>query len=393
MGSGEADAAPLRGQDNMTRGSSRSRFGACIAAVTLQIAAGAAAQAGDPALSDADAACLGCHSIEALARTLPNGETMSLHVAAGPYARSVHSVLGCTTCHRDIDSSVHPAPAAEIQSLRQYSLDRSQVCRLCHAGAAEHYQGSLHATRVGAGDSIAPVCTGCHGSHSVTPRTAYETCVRCHSADLAAHGEWLPNADHHQEVVSCAACHAPAAPRMIDLRLYDGAAGGWAVQREDARPFLQLAAAADADGNGLDATELRNLLAEVNRDAPGPLTLRGRVELREDVLAHRLVAKEGAIRACDNCHRYGAEPFQNVTISITGPDGRPLRHPAKTEILGSALAVESLPEFYAIGGTRSRFLDLLFLLALAAGIGVPIGHMTVKWLFRKQRARRQQSGR
>jgi hypothetical protein len=24
---------------------------------------------------------------------------------------------------------------------------------------------------------------------------------------------------------------------------------------------------------------------------------------------------------------------------------------------------------------------------------VPIGHMTVKWLFRKQRARRQQSGR
>jgi hypothetical protein len=248
---------------------------------------------------------------------------------------------------------------------------------MCHAGAAEHYEGSLHAARVGAADPIAPVCTGCHGSHSVTPRTAYETCVRCHSADLAAHGEWLPNAGHHQEVVSCAACHAPAAPRMIDLRLYDAAAGG----------------AADADGNGLDATELRNLLAEVNRDAPGPLTLRGRVELREDVLAHRLVAKEGAIRACDNCHRYGSEPFQNVTISITGPDGRPLRHPAKTEILGSALAVESLPEFYAIGGTRSRFLDLLFLLALAGGIGVPIGHMTVKWLFRKQRARRQQSGR
>jgi hypothetical protein len=393
MGSGDQASAPLRGQDDMVRGSTRSHFAAVLAALTMPFALCATARAADTALSEADTACLGCHSMEALAKALPNGETLSLHVPAEPYARSVHRALGCTTCHGDIDTSIHPAPGKDIQSLRQYSLDRSQACRMCHAGAAEHYEGSLHAARVGAADPIAPVCTGCHGSHSVTPRTAYETCVRCHSADLAAHGEWLPNAGHHQEVVSCAACHAPAAPRMIDLRLYDAAAGGWAIEREGARPFQELAAAADADGNGLDATELRNLLAEVNRDAPGPLTLRGRVELREDVLAHRLVAKEGAIRACDNCHRYGSEPFQNVTISITGPDGRPLRHPAKTEILGSALAVESLPEFYAIGGTRSRFLDLLFLLALAGGIGVPIGHMTVKWLFRKQRARRQQSGR
>ncbi len=393
MGSGDGSTAPLRGQNNMAPGSTRACFAACMAMMTMQFAVGATARAEDPVLSEADTACLGCHSMEALAKTLPNGESLSLHVPAEPYTRSVHRTLGCTTCHGDIDTSVHPAQARDIQSLRQYSLDRAQVCRLCHAGAAEHYEGSLHAARVAGGDPLAPVCTGCHGSHSVTPRTAYETCVRCHSADLAAHGEWLPNAGHHQEVVSCAACHAPEAPRMIDLRLYDGAAGGWAVEREGARPFGELAAAADADGNGLDATELRNLLAEVNRDAPGPLTLRGRVELREDVRAHRLVAREGAIRACDSCHRYGSEPFQNVTVSITGPDGRPLRHPAKTEILGSALAVESLPEFYAIGGTRSRFLDLLFLLALAGGIGVPIGHMTVKWLFRKHRARREHSGR
>lgn len=374
-----------------THATMSSKFWQSVAAVALAV--GATARADDAALSEADTACLGCHSMEALAKTLPNGETLSLHVPAEPYARSVHNVLGCTTCHGDIDTSVHPAQGKDIQSLRQYSLDRAAACRMCHAGAAEHSEGSLHAARVAAGDLTAPVCAGCHGSHAVTPRTAYETCIRCHSADLAAHGEWLPNADRHQETVSCAACHAPAAPRMIDLRLYDQAAGGWAVERQDARPFQALAAAADADGNGLDAAELQALLAEVNRDAPGPLTLRGRVELREDVLAHRLVAKDSAIRACDNCHRYGSEPFQNVTVSITGPDGRPLRHPAKAEILGSALAVESLPDFYAIGGTRSRFLDLLFLLALAGGIGVPVGHMTVKWLFRKQRARRERSGR
>ena len=123
-----------------------------------------------------------------------------------------------------------------------------------------------------------------------------------------------------------------------------------------------------------------------------PRTLRGRVELRTDVEAHRLAEKSRAIRACDNCHQYGAEPFRNVTVSVTGPDGRPVRYPAHKDVLGSALAVQSLPEFYAIGGTRSRILDALLVLVLLGGAGVPIGHMTLKWLFRKYRARRARSG-
>jgi hypothetical protein len=358
------------------------RLFAAIAMTAAAVTAGAE-DAGPP---QADAACLGCHSMEALAKELPNGETLSLHVPVEAFARSVHGPFGCAGCHSYIDPAVHPGQASEIESLRQYSVLRAEACRMCHADAAEQHDGSLHAARVREGSPLAPVCTGCHGAHEVTPRTAYETCVRCHSADLAAHREWLPNAGHHQEVVSCAACHAPEVPRMIDLRLYDAAAGRWAVEREGARSFELQAAAADANGDGLDAGELRALLAEVNRDAVTPLTLRGRVELREPVEAHRLTPKEQALRACDNCHRYGSEPFQNVTVSVVGADGRPLRHAAHADILGSALAVESLPEFYAIGGTRSRFLDALFLLALAGGIGVPLGHMTLQWLFRKRRA-------
>ncbi|MGB5132466.1 MAG: hypothetical protein WBO00_07620 [Steroidobacteraceae bacterium] len=178
---------------------------------------------------------------------------------------------------------------------------------------------------------------------------------------------------------------------MIDLRLYDGAAKTWVTEKEGSPKFEQMARAADADGNGLDATELRNLLTEINRGAATPMTLRGRVELRTAVEAHRLADKTQAIRACDNCHRYGSEPFQNVTVSVTGPDGRPVRYAAQKEVLSSALAVQSLPEFYAIGGTRSRVLDALFALALLGGVGVPIGHMAVKWLFRRYRAGRVRS--
>ena len=355
--------------------------------LSLLLASFTDASAAAGPLSEADTACLGCHSIEGLQKPLEDGGSLSLHVSGEGFAGSVHRMFGCGSCHAAIDPASHPA-ASSIPSARQYAIERNATCHMCHAPAREQYEGSLHSARVREGHPRAPVCTGCHGSHTVRPRTAYETCVGCHSADLDAHGEWLPNAALHQEVVSCAACHAPDAARMIDLRLYDGATQQWVVEKEGAPLFEGLAQAADANGDGLDASELRALLQGVNRRASMPRTLRGRVELRTDVEAHRLANKSRAIRSCDNCHRYGAEPFQNVTVSVTGPDGRPVRYPAHKDILGSALAVQSLPDFYAIGGTRSRILDALLVLALLAGLGIPAGHMTMKWLFRKYRARR-----
>ena len=363
-----------------------------IATILLPVATLMDAIAAESILSAADTACLGCHSIEGLEKKLPNGESLSLNVPGEAFAKSVHRVIGCAGCHADVELGNHPATASDIRSVREYSIARAEGCRLCHDAAFKEHEGSLHSVRVREGDPRAPVCTGCHGSHSVSPKTAYETCIRCHAAALDAHGQWLPNARLHHEVVSCAACHAPAAPRMLDLRLYDSATKGWVTEKEGTPQFEQLAGSADADGNGLDAAELRNLLREINRDATTPMTLRGRVELRTGVEAHRLAGKAQAIRACDSCHRYGAEPFEIVTVSMTGSDGRPLRYHAQREILGSALAVESLPEFYAIGGTRSTFLDVLFILALLGGVGVPLGHMTVKWLFRKYRPRHDGSG-
>ena len=365
----------------------RQLLAGALAAVLLSMAPFTVAVAAAGPLSEADTTCLGCHSIEGLQKPLEDGGTLSLHVSGEGFAGSVHRMFGCGSCHAAIDPASHPA-ASSIPSARQYAIERNATCHMCHADALEQYGGSLHSARVREGHPLAPVCTGCHGSHDVNPGTAYETCVGCHAADLDAHGNWLPNAARHLETVSCAACHAPDAARMIDLRLYDGAAKQWVVEKEGKPLFGQLAQVADANGDGLDANELRNLLQQINRRASIPKTLRGRVELRADVEAHRLADKARALRACDNCHQYGAEPFQNVTVSVTGPDGRPVRHAAHQDILSSALAVQSLPEFYAIGGTRSRILDALLVLVLLGGAGIPVGHMTMKWLFRKYRARR-----
>lgn len=339
------------------------------------------------ALSDGDNACLGCHSQQGLTKPIGKGETLQLQVDGAAFERSVHAPLGCAACHSDVDLKAHPGTGKEYASRRAYTLARAGTCQQCHEDAAKQHEASVHAKRIRDGNVIAPTCTGCHSAHAVTPKAAYETCVRCHFAALAAHQNWLPNAARHHETVSCAACHAPAALRMVDLRLYDPATRTWAAEKPGEPWFEKLAKSVDGDGNGIDARELLDLVKRINPEGTeAPKTFRGRIELRANVEAHRLSAKAEAIRACDVCHRYGAEPFRNVTVSVAGPDGRPLRHPAKPEVLGSASAAASLPEFYAIGGTRSALLDVLFVLALLGGAGFPVVHFTVRWLVRKYRS-------
>ena len=356
-------------------------------AVALLIAAPMLLAPAANALTDADNACLGCHAQEGMAKTFGKGESLPLRVDGAAFDASVHAPLGCAACHADVDLKTHPGAGKPFESVRAFSLAKAAVCQQCHEDAFKQHEGSVHARRIREGSAIAPTCTGCHGAHAVTPKTAYQNCVGCHSAALAAHEKWLPNAARHHEVVSCAACHAPAAPRMLDLRLYDPATKTWAAEKPGEAWFEKLAKAVDANGDGFDAREMLSLVSRINPEGTAaPKTFRGRIELRENVEAHRLSDKSGAIKACDGCHRHGAEPFRNVTVSVTGPDGRPVRHPAKPEILGGAFAVISLPEFYAIGGTRSALLDVLFVLALLGGAGFPVAHSTVRWLSKKRRS-------
>jgi hypothetical protein len=355
---------------------------ACLAALLLLFAPAAAA------LSDDDNACLGCHGQEGLAKTFAKGESLPLRVDAAAFEASVHAPIGCAACHAEVDLKTHPAAGKSFDSLRAFSLAKAAVCQQCHEDAFKQHEGSVHAQRISAGNARAPTCTGCHGAHAVTPKTAYQTCVGCHAKALEAHRDWLPNAALHHEVVSCAACHAPAALRSVDLRLYDPATRAWVAEKPGAPWFEQMAKAVDADGKGIDARELLDLLRRINPEGTAsPKTFRGRIELRENVEAHRLADKGRAIRTCDNCHSVGAEPFRNVTVSVSGPDGRPIRHAAQQEILSAASSVASLPEFYAIGGTRSPLLDILFVLALLGGAGFPVAHLAVRWLFRKFRGK------
>jgi cytochrome c1 len=385
--------------------------------------------------------CLTCHG-RTFSVSLANGETRTLSVDEAALRASVHLNHDCTNCHTGFSKDAHEVQAAA--NTRERSILKAEVCRGCHEDKHERYRESIHAALLDSGNLAAPVCTDCHGSHSVGPKAVYETiagvpckkchetifnaylgsmhgeargasghieapicadchrahevgvastgtrlkdaCLACHEGAADRHQAWLPNTALHLEVVSCPACHAPRAQRRIDLGLYDAVADK-PISEQDGPPRLEerLRAAAE-DGDGLGAMELWNLVRDINREGTAAeAVLRGRMEVQTGIEAHQLAEKSEAVRDCNSCHEDGAEPFQNVTISVTRADGRPVHYDADKEVLSSPASVDSVAGFYAIGGTRIKLLDILLLLAVFAGISVPVGHMTMRKLLKKDR--------
>ena len=412
---------------------------AVAAALALLPAAVPQAFAADDAPSAADQYCLGCHGTAGMEKKLEDGDTLQLHVPADMFAKSVHSPIGCTGCHSDVDLAAHPPLKNEIESARSFAISTVQVCRGCHAEKFEQWETSIHAALVRGGNlaapictdchnphavikdaatkieqvpcqkchteiftaysgsmhakarsssdqSYAPICSGCHSAHAVQPISRGQgpeaACFGCHAGVLEAHQTWLPNAALHFEVVSCPACHAPGAQRKVDLMLIDSKDAKARGTEQIGVPVLE--ASASSDGKGIDAQTLMNLLQKLNRAGLGGKTiLRGRLDVRTGPQAHELADKSKALSDCQVCHNAGSEAFQSVTISLVGPEGRRIDYGANADVLSSAISLESVSGFYAIGGTRVKILDILLILAFLGGLAIPVGHLTLGWIFKR----------
>lgn len=402
-----------------------------------------AVQAGDSDLSKEDKACLACHDKDRMTKTLGDGEVLSLNISTQRYLESMHKGTSCEDCHSGIDAKSHGKVEKPVASKRDFSLSMRESCRDCHKKKFTQYDDSVHAALAKAGNKKAPLCSNCHNPHTVrsskivtpiaeTPCAnchqdifqAYakdvhglervakgksaplcenchrahdvkaaslgdgikDACLACHKDAVVQHKDWLPNTARHFEAISCPACHAPNAQRRVNLRLYDGAQGRQVSEKTGVPQFERMVKAADVKDVGLDERALWSLLKEFNRDAGDPrMVLRGRLEVRSGVEAHQISDKSLALGDCKVCHQAGAEPFQSVTLTMAGPDGRPLRHGIQKEVLSSLTSIDSVRGFYAIGSTRIKLLDTLLIMVLLGAVSVPLVHMSIKRLFRSLR--------
>jgi len=406
---------------------------------------GATVHAGDAELDKEDKACLSCHDKEGLEKKLENGELLSLRISTKDFVESMHKELSCEDCHSELDAKTHGKQTKAIKSKREFSMSQRETCRDCHKKKFTQYEDSVHAALVKDGSNKAPLCSDCHNPHTVrstkivTP-IASTPCARCHedifkayakdvhgqeriakgaSAPICAdchqahdvkaaslgdgvknaclvchknavdqHADWLPNAGRHFEAVSCPACHAPTAQRRVNLRLFNAPANRQVSEKTGVPRFVRLTDAADVADMGLDERALWSLLKEFNRDdVDAKTTLRGRLEVTSGVQAHQLSEKSKALKDCNTCHQEGASPFQSVTLTIAGADSRPLRHPIQKDVLSSLTSMNSVRGFYAIGSTRIKLLDTLLVLVLIGAVSVPLGHMTIKRIFKNLRER------
>jgi cytochrome b subunit of formate dehydrogenase len=140
--------------------------------------------------SNIPATCGRCHGQKFLMES--NG------VSAQPFLSYQTSVHGravangsikaavCTDCHSD-----HEILSANQARSPIYKFNVPATCGKCHTEIADTFNASIHGQALAHGNTQAPVCTDCHGIHSIkshndpnSPAAAQnlsrDTCARCH---------------------------------------------------------------------------------------------------------------------------------------------------------------------------------------------------------------------
>jgi hypothetical protein len=75
--------------------------------------------------------------------------------------------------------------------------------------------------------------------------------------------------------------------------------------------------------------------------------------------------------------------MQESYVALPKEDGTYRRLPLEK---GATLdALFGTPDFYMVGATRSRTLDIIGLLIILGGFAMPVGHGTIRFLTRKNR--------
>lgn len=173
--------------------------------------------------------CLNCHS-HPLSLRFRSNEIITFKIDASEIHNSVHKKISCSDCHFGFSHSQHPQ--RNFRSSRDFTIAHSETCRRCHFDKYSNTIESIHYTLLSQGNLKAPVCTDCHGSHSIRHFgreriLIAQRCQKCHEGIFSIyassiHGKALID-EHNQDVPVCIDCHTAhniKDPLTLDYREY-----------------------------------------------------------------------------------------------------------------------------------------------------------------------------
>ena len=129
--------------------------------------------------------CQRCHAQKFVVEsgTAPNVSVSYADSVHGrELARGSTKAAVCTDCH-----DAHAVrPANEPQS-SIFKFNVPRLCGRCHAAIAAQYGAGVHGKALARGNWASPVCTDCHGIHTIsrasdTARGPRASCARCHES-------------------------------------------------------------------------------------------------------------------------------------------------------------------------------------------------------------------
>lgn len=328
-----------------------------------------------------------------------NGSCRKCHAANyALFEGSIHSSMIARGSEKaPLCSDCHSAHAIETMSV--YQAETGMPCKRCHDDVFTAYRESVHGSARLTGNVIrdehiqAPICSDCHSSHEVAAIEIGDVlrgeCLGCHENVPLLHSQWLPNAELHLDIVSCAVCHSPFAKHRFDFHFFDNQTKKPVGLDESLEEFeQQFEALKDQDG-AIDPLAVWKLIEENNRAAGSDVTLRGRLEVKSGIWAHQIAPKSFAVRTCDSCHLAGHRQRMGITVSVPEQGGKVRSFETDRESLGTVTDIKTMADFYELGGNRNKLLDIMFLMALAAGIMIPVGHFTLGRMIREKLDRRE----
>jgi cytochrome b subunit of formate dehydrogenase len=136
------------------------------------------------------ATCGRCHGQKFLMES--NGQSAQPFLS---YQESVHGqaiengskkAAVCTDCH-----GAHQILSANDQKSPIYKFNVPETCGKCHAAVKDTFMQSIHGQGILKGNGLAPVCTDCHGIHTIKSHAnpnspaseqnlSKDICARCH---------------------------------------------------------------------------------------------------------------------------------------------------------------------------------------------------------------------